>query len=85
MVVAQFHCKWWIGGLRIGVLHLLLCHQTENHRACADPHVLRLHRVDGPHILVTDRHDRFLRCVRLHQKDIRGRQDRLVKIITRIM
>lgn len=81
MVVAQFYRERRIGSLRVGIFRLLLRYQTEDHRVSADPYVFRLHRVDGPHILATDRHDRFLRRVRLHQEDIRSRQDRLVKII----
>lgn len=86
VVVAQFHRKRRIGGLCAGILRLLLCHQTEDHRAGADSHVFRLHCAYGSHILAADRYNRFLRRVRLHQEDIRGRQDRLVKIIiSRVM
>lgn len=66
MVVAQFHRKRRIGGLRAGVFRLLLRHEIKDHRAGADPHVFRLHRAYGPHILATNRHDRFLRRVRLY-------------------
>lgn len=86
VVVAQLYRERWIRSLRAGVFRFLFRHQTEDHRVSADPHVFRLHRADGPHILATDRHDRFLRRVRLHQEDICGRQDRLVKIIiSRVM
>jgi hypothetical protein len=85
VVVAQLYRERRIGGLCVGIFYLLLRHQTKNHRASADSHVLRLHRVDGPHVLATNWHDRFLRRVRFHQEDICGRQDRLVKIISRVM
>lgn len=85
-MVAQFHCERRISGLRTGVFRLLLRHQTENYRTSADPHVFRLHRADGPHILATNWHNRFFRRVRFHQEDICGRQNRLVKIIiSRVM
>lgn len=84
MVVAKLHRERRISGLCPSVLNLLLPHQTRDYRTGANSHVLWLHRADGPHILATDRHDRFLRRVRFHQEDIRGRQDRLVKIITRV-
>lgn len=81
MVVAQFHRERRIGCLRAGVFRLLFCHKTEDHRVGADPHVFRLHCTDGPHVLAADRHNRIFCRVRLHQEDIRGRQDRLVKIL----
>lgn len=85
MVVAELHRERRISSLCVGVLRLLLRHQTGDYRAGANSHVLWLHRTYGPHILVIDRYDRFLRRVRFHQEDIRGRQNRLVKVISRVM
>lgn len=82
MVVAEFHRERWISSLCAGVFRLLLRHQTGDYRTGTNSHVFRLHRADGPHILVIDWYDRFLCRVRFHQKNIRGCQDRLVKIIT---
>lgn len=81
VVVAQFYSERRIGRLCTGVFSLLLRDEAGNHRASADPYVFRLHRTDGSHILATHRYDRFFCRICVHQEDIRGRQDRLVKII----
>lgn len=81
MVVAKLYSERWVGGLCTRLFYLLLCHETGDHRVSANPHVLRLHCANGPHILVADWHNRFFRRVRVYKKNICGRQDRLVKII----
>lgn len=80
MVVAQFRSERRFGNLRTSVLDLLLRDEVGDNRAGANPHVLRLHCTDGPHVLATHWDNRLLRRVRIYQKDIRSCQDRLVKI-----
>ena len=55
---------------------------ARDHRLHSNTPLLWLHNIDGIHLLAADRHNRLLRRVLLHPKDLCCHQDRLEDSVT---